>query len=167
MPQWRFGIESAESLPEAIGFRVAVLKTSGEAAPVRSIALNCQVRIEPARRRYSSAEQERLYPLFGDPERWGQTVRGIPWATLTTTIAAFEEETTAELRVPIVAESAAAAYFSALEEGETPLRFLFSGFIFYEAGIGLQAAPIPWDREACYRLPVEVWKQAFAEAALA
>jgi len=165
MPEWRFGIESAESLPKAIGFRIAVLKTSGDPAPVRSMGLNCQVRVEPARRRYSAVEQSRLFPLFGEPERWGQTVRGIPWASLTTTIPAFEEETTAELRVPIVAEGAAAAYSSALEEGEAPLRFLFSGFIFYEAGIGLQAAPIPWDREACYRLPVGVWKNAF-EAAL-
>jgi hypothetical protein len=40
-----------------------------------------------------------------------------------------------------------------------PLTFLFSGTIFHVGPSGrLQAAPIPWDREASYRLPVQVWR---------
>jgi hypothetical protein len=48
-------------------------------------------------------------------------------------------------------------YFDALDNGEVPLTLLFSGTVFYENG-ALQAAPIPWDREASYRLPVSVWR---------
>ena len=48
----------------------------------------------------------------------------------------------------------AASYLSALQDGEVPLEFLFSGSVFY-AGPGgmLQTARISWDREAEYRLP--------------
>ena len=37
-----------------------------------------------------------------------------------------------------------------------PLTFLFSGTVFYNSP--LQVAPIPWDREAKFRLPVHVWR---------
>jgi hypothetical protein len=37
---------------------------------------------------------------------------------------------------------------------------LFSGTVFYATDEGtLQVAQIPWDKEARYRLPVQVWKQ--------
>jgi len=55
---------------------------------------------------------------------------------------------------------AATKYFYALEEGEVPLLFLFSGTIFYAADDGaLQVAQISWDKEAPFRLPVQVWKE--------
>jgi hypothetical protein len=42
-----------------------------------------------------------------------------------------------------------------------PLEFLFSGSVFYtEPGGLLQTARIAWDREAEYRLPVRVWREA-------
>ncbi len=55
---------------------------------------------------------------------------------------------------------AAVRYFDALEGGDVPLCFLFSGTVFYEAGDGaLRAAPVPWEKEATYRLPVAAWKE--------
>ena len=38
---------------------------------------------------------------------------------------------------------------------------LFSGTIFYvdPDGGGLQVSPIPWEKEAVFRLPVPVWKE--------
>ena len=55
----------------------------------------------------------------------------------------------------------AASYLSALEQGEVPLEFLFSGSVFYSGANGLlQTARISWEREAEYRLPVSVWRKA-------
>ena len=55
---------------------------------------------------------------------------------------------------------AATKYFAALEEGEIPLCFLFSGTVFYQAEDGgLQVAPISLEKQADFRLPVAVWKQ--------
>ena len=55
---------------------------------------------------------------------------------------------------------AATKYFNALEEGEVPLSLLFSGTVFQDVtDSGLQVAQIPWDREATFRLPVQVWKE--------
>jgi hypothetical protein len=40
-----------------------------------------------------------------------------------------------------------------------PLNFQFSGTVFYqEEDATLQVAPISWDQESKYRLPVRVWK---------
>ena len=49
-------------------------------------------------------------------------------------------------------------YFYALEAGEVPLTLLFSGTVFYAVNGVLQIAQIPWDKEAAYRLPVQVWQ---------
>ena len=55
---------------------------------------------------------------------------------------------------------AAAKYFYALEDGEAPLLFLFSGTVFYTRDEGgLQIAQIPWEKEAPFRLPIRVWKE--------
>ncbi len=55
---------------------------------------------------------------------------------------------------------AAAKYFHALEGGEVPLTFQFSGTVFYPAADGaLQIAQIGWDKEARFRLPAQVWSE--------
>jgi len=51
-------------------------------------------------------------------------------------------------------------YMAALEDGEIPLLFLFSGTIFYAgAQEQLQVEQIPWSTEASYRLPVVNWQE--------
>jgi hypothetical protein len=75
----------------------------------------------------------------------------------------FSDNTVVE--IPISAtydfEVAGAKYFYALEDGDVPLEFLFSGTIFYLPDGGrLQTAQIPWECEAAFRLPVQVWKSA-------
>ena len=43
--------------------------------------------------------------------------------------------------------------------GDLPLCFQFSGTVFYQADDGaLQVAPISWDKEAKYRVPLKTWK---------
>jgi hypothetical protein len=55
---------------------------------------------------------------------------------------------------------AATKYFHGLADGDVPLNFLFSGTVFYEDAAGsLQVSPIPWDKEARFRLPVKAWHQ--------
>jgi hypothetical protein len=55
---------------------------------------------------------------------------------------------------------AATKYFQAIGEGDIPLNLMFSGTVFYADTEGkLQAAPIPWDKEARFRLPVRIWRE--------
>jgi hypothetical protein len=58
---------------------------------------------------------------------------------------------------------AATKYLSAIQDGEIPLHVMFSGSVFYEAMNGaLQVAPISWNKEAKFRLPLKVWRDMMA-----
>jgi Family of unknown function (DUF6084) len=55
---------------------------------------------------------------------------------------------------------AATKYFHAVSEGDIPLNLLFSGSVFYADPEGtLQVVPVPWNKEARFRLPVRVWRE--------
>lgn len=128
---------------------------------VDAIASRCQLRIEATRRAYAPAEQPKLRDLFGEVARWSQTVRSLLWTHISTVVPAFTGSTAAELQVPCSFDVSLAVnrYLDALETGEVPLTFLFSGTVFHADADGrLQAVPIPWDREASFRLPVAVWR---------
>ena len=77
-----------------LGFHLTVTERSG--ARIHAIALRCQIRIEPHRRRYSAIEAERLHDLFGDTARWADTVKPIQLAIVTTTVPAFSALTVKE-----------------------------------------------------------------------
>ena len=118
--------------------------------------------IEATRRRYSAGDQAALVDLFGEPERWGHSLRSLLWTHASVIVPSFTGTTLVELQLPCTYDLnvASAKYFSALEEGEVPLCLLFSGTIFYRAAdAALQVAQIPWDKEASYRLPVRVWQE--------
>jgi hypothetical protein len=162
-----FGVEKAEPVPFAAGpllqfkLRVSAAPAGPEPVPVHAVALRCQIRIEPARRRYGAPEQERLRDLFDTPDRWGQTLRAMLWTHTSVVVPAFTGETVADLPVPCTYDFnvAATRYFYALEDGEVPLSLLFSGTVFHEAEDGaLQVSPISWEKEASFRLPVRVWQ---------
>ncbi len=129
--------------------------------PLHAVALRCQIQINSVRRKYNPDEQAGLHDLFGEPERWGQTLRSMLWTFTSVIVPPFSGSTLVDLPVPCTYDFnvAATKYFYALEDGEVPLTLLFSGTIFYEAADGaLQVAQIPWDKEATYRLPVRVWQ---------
>jgi hypothetical protein len=133
----------------------------GQPTPIHTVVLRCQLRIEPGRRRYSAAEQEQLLDLFGTSERWGQTLRPMLWQNVSAVLPPFTGSGAADLTVPCSYDFTLAAtkYFTALEDGDIPLCFLFSGTVFYEsAHAGLQAGQIPWEKEAFFRLPVATWR---------
>lgn len=130
--------------------------------PIQTILLNCQIQIEAPRRRYAAAEQGRLADLFGEPERWGQTLRPLLWTNITTTVPAFTGSVCIQLAVPCTLDFdvSATKYFHALDGGPVPVSLLFSGTIFHRTDANaLQAAPIPWDTEARFALPAGIWKE--------
>jgi hypothetical protein len=165
MPDLRFHIESAESVPFAatpmIAFRLRV-ENSSPGESIHSIALHAQIQIETPKRRYSPDEQERLLDLFGDAGRWGQTLRPMLWTHADLTVPVFSDSIAVDLRVPCSFDFnlAATKYFHGLAGGDIPLIFLFSGSCFYAgAQGGLEVAPIPWSQESRFRLPVTVWRE--------
>jgi hypothetical protein len=169
MPDLTFQVEGAEPQRYAAAplmlFHVRLTETvpaGAEPTSVHSALLRCQVQIEPARRRYGGAEAERLRDLFGAPERWGQTMRPLLWTHVSASVPGFTSAGTVDLAVPCSADFCLAAtrYLAALDGGDIPLCFLFSGTVFYEGNDGrLHVAQIPWDREAVFRLPAATWRE--------
>jgi hypothetical protein len=140
-------------------FRLRITETTG--AAIHAIALRCQIRIEPARRRYSPGEAERLSDLFGDVSRWADTLKPVQFTMAATTVPGFSGAVEVDLPVPCTydLEIAATRYFYALRDDDAPLLLLFSGTIFgkNDAG-GLAVEQVPWSAECTYRLPVSVWR---------
>lgn len=139
------------------------LRTRAEEADgerVHAAALRCQIRIEPQRRRYSEAEEDKLYELFGETPQWGSSLRPFTWTHVATTLGKFEGATEFDLAVECTYdfEVAAAKYLHALGDGEIPLILLFSGTVFTQGSSGFAAVPLSWSTEASYRLPVAVWR---------
>lgn len=164
MPDLMFRALGAEAATHAVSLAVEITDRVPEEA-IQLITLRCQIHIEAARRRYSPEEQARLVDLFGEPERWGQTLRPMLWANVSTEIAAFAGTSSIRIQVPSSSDSreAATKYFQSLDGGTVLLTLLFSGMIFYlPLGGQIQVAPISWDREARLGLPVDVWKQSVA-----
>ena len=164
MPDLDFGVEGAEVLEfSAVPSLLFKLRIENlEEEPIRSVALNTQIRIAATQRHYGAAEQERLVELFGEPSRWKDTLRSLLWTHTVLQVPPFSGSTVVDMPVPCTYdfEVVAAKYFYALEDGEVPLEFLFSGTVFY-AGEGgrLQVARISWEKEAEFRLPIRLWKE--------
>ena len=164
MPDLDFRVEGAEILEYAatpsLLFKLRVVNLEEE--PIRSVSLNTQVRIAATQRHYDTAEQERLLEVFGEPHRWGNTLRSLLWTHTTLQVPSFSGSTVVDMPVPCTydLDVVAAKYFYALEDGEVPLELLFSGTVFYAGEDGrLQIARISWEREAEYRMPVRLWKE--------
>jgi hypothetical protein len=164
MPNLDFSVEGAEVLRFAavpsLLFKLRIANLEEE--PIRSVALNTQIRIAATQRHYDAAEQERLLELFGEPNRWKDTLRSLLWAHTVVQVPPFSGSTVADMPVTCTydLEVVAAKYFYALEDGEVPLEFLFSGTIFYAGEDGrLQVARISWEKDAEFRLPVRLWKE--------
>ena len=164
MPDLEFKLEGAEvadfaAVPSLV-FKLRIENLEGE--PVRSVALNTQIRIAATGRHYEAAEQERLLELFGVPSRWKDTLRSLLWTHIVLQVPRFSGSTVVDMPVACTydLEVVAAKYFYALEDGEVPLEFLFSGTIFYAGEDGrLQTTRISWEKEAEFRLPVRLWKE--------
>jgi hypothetical protein len=164
MPDLTISVERAEVIPfaasPALAFKLRV-RNADPAELIHTVVLRCQIQIEVTRRRYSAPEQERLKDLFGEPERWGQTLRNLLWANTNAVIPQFRGVTTVDLQVPCTFDFTVATtkYFHGLADGDIPVCLMFSGTVFHADSTGsLQVAPISWNAETRFRLPVNVWK---------
>jgi hypothetical protein len=129
---------------------------------IHTVALRAQIQIETTRRRYTPEEQNRMLDLYGEPERWSQTLRTLLWTHASVVVPSFQGETAVDLHVPCTFDFnvAATKYFAGLSAGEIPLCFQFSGTVFYApSGGSLQVGPISWDQEARFKLPVRLWRE--------
>jgi hypothetical protein len=129
---------------------------------IHAVALRCQVQIETRQRAHSDAEGERLLDLFGSRERWGQTLRSLVWFHADRMVPGFRGAV--EIDLPVVCSydfevGAPAKYLQALDDGEIPLLFLWSGTVFVASDRGFSIEQVPWDREARFRLPVATWRE--------
>lgn len=165
MPDLSFEVVGAEiptyTVLPMINFKLRIVNMPEE-EHIQNVNLRCQIMLTVTRRRYNAEEKAKLRELFGEPERWGKTLRTFLWTHVSTVVPQFSGSTTIDVVVPCTydMEVVSTKYFDALQDGEIPLTFLFSGTVFYKGEDGrLQIGQISWSLEALYRLPVAVWKE--------
>jgi hypothetical protein len=168
MPDLDLAVVSASAEPDTLipilNFRMRIDEREGHR--VDSISLRCQIMVQATRRTYAPGEQEALLDLFGQPSRWGTTLKTMLWTHASTDVVGFTGSTETIVPVPCTHDLTITAgkYFFALEDGEIPLMFQFSGTVFWRDEEGsLQVAPIPWSKEAAFRLPVSTWRALMEE----
>jgi hypothetical protein len=157
--------ECVDVVPERYGvaptllFRLRITEHGGD--PIHSIALRCQIRIEPQRREYDESEQAKLADVFGERSRWGQTLRPMQFASVSVLVPGFTGSTEVEVAVPCSydMEVASGKYFHALERGSVPVVLLFSGTVFGKGDKGFWVRQVPWDDQAMCAMPVTVWQE--------
>jgi hypothetical protein len=167
LPSPSFAVQDVGFVPFAaaptLRFRFGVREPSER--EVYTISLSIQINIDPARRGYDGPTRERLYELFGEPERWPATTRSFLWTRVDTMIQGFSGHTSFEVAVPCTydLEVAASKYMAALPDGAVPLSLHFSGRVFYRGDRDrLQVIPVPWAGSAQCDLPVAVWQGMIA-----
>jgi Family of unknown function (DUF6084) len=167
MAELTFGCTQAHAVRYAatptLAFTLHISESTG--VRVHAIALRCQIRIEPHRRRYAPDEARRLNDLFGDTARWAETVKPIQLATVSVMVPGFTSLTETEIPVPCTydLEVASARYLQGLDDGTVPLLLLFSGTVFVANGDSFSVELIPWSCEASFRMPVSVWQDVVRE----
>jgi hypothetical protein len=164
MPDLNFRIvgvdPGARGLTPLLHFQLEITNSPATQS-IHTVMLQAQIQIQSPQRTYAAQEREKLEDLFGTPDRWGQTLRNKLWTHASTCIRTFSGKTDALLPVLCTYDLnvSATKYFYALESGDVPLLFLFSGTVFYANEAGhLQVQQIPWDKECQYRMPVQVWQ---------
>src|ERR1700694_4895013 len=165
MPELSFQMETAEphrfTVAPTLLFKLRIRNAVANET-IHSVGLRCQIQLEVTRRQYSAEDQNQRRDLFGEAERWGQTLKTMLWTHASVVAPAFQDTAVVDLPVPCTFDFnvAATKYFHGLAGGDVPLCFLFSGTVFYAgADGGLQVSPIPWDKEARFRLPVKAWNE--------
>ncbi|HEX4086794.1 MAG TPA: DUF6084 family protein [Chthoniobacteraceae bacterium] len=156
------GVEAAaRGMTPLLQFALEVTASPPE-EPIQSAILQAQIQFQCPRRAYNADEKEKLVDLFGTPERWGQTLRNRLWTHSNFTLGPFTGATPARLQVACTFDLnvGAAKYFDALEGGDVPLLFLFSGTVFYSTQDGrLQVQRVSHEKECTWRMPASTWRE--------
>src|SRR5260221_4000062 len=136
MPDLRFIVESAEVVHYAaaplLAFKLQIANNRREEI-IHTVALRAQIQIEATRRKYDAAEQERLLDLFGEPDRWGQTLRTMLWTHASVVVPRFTGSVLADIPVPSTFDFnvAATKYFHGVTRAGFSLCHPFSGTLIY------------------------------------
>ena len=131
MPDLSFEVIGAEVPPYAavptLIFKLRVTNADAQER-IHSVTLRSQVQLAVTRRRYSPEAQAQLLEVFGEPERWGETLRSLLWTHVNAVVPQFSGSVIIDLPIACTYdfEVVATKYFSALGDGEVPLLFLFS-----------------------------------------
>jgi hypothetical protein len=166
MSTYQFSVLDVFAEPYAVApqltARLRIEESSGQV--IHAIALRCQVRIEPQRRHYEGAEQDGLRGLFGERDRWVDTLRPFLWMQCNTTVQGFTGVSEVDLVLPCTYDFdvVGSRYLHALDSRTVPLTFLFSGTVFTKGSNGFGVEQVPWDCEARHEMPVSVWQQMIA-----
>jgi len=163
-PDLHFTIETAETLRFAASPHIVFKLRITDSAPrtIHTVILRCQIQLDVSRRRYTAEEQKRLTDLFGEPNRWGETLRPLLWTNTSIVVPSFDNSIVVDLPIPCTFDFnvAATKYFAGIETGEIPVSFFFNGTIFYEGeDSALQVAQISWEKEASHRMPIRIWRE--------
>ncbi len=162
MSDWSFRVLDIAPTPYAAApeLTARLLVETASPTPVHAVALRCQVRIEPQRRRYDVDDEQGLRALFGDRDRWSQTLKPFQWMQCNTTVQGFTGSTEAELALPCTYDFdiTGSRFLHAVGAGTIPLVLLFSGTVFTRGTEGFAVERVPWDSEARYEMPVQVWR---------
>ena len=165
MPDLNIQVEDVSVVPFAVAPSLAFkLRVTNQPANelIHTIVLRCQIQLEVTRRAYSPEEKTQMKDIFGEPERWSRTLRNLLWTHANVVVPEFKQTTLVDLPVPCTFDFnvAATKYFAGLETGDVPLCLMFSGTVFYAEPDGLlQVAPISWQLESKFRLPVRLWRE--------
>lgn len=164
MPDLKFQVTGVEPTSRGVApllsFKLEI-SNSPATECIHAVLLTAQIQFQCPQRSYTADEKEKLVELFGPPEMWGQSLRNRLWAQTNTTVCNFRERTSAVLQVPCTFDLniSATKYIYALNGGELPLLFLFSGSVFYQSDGELQVQPISWDSECVYAMPIGMWRE--------
>src|SRR5277367_2785520 len=103
MPDLQLTIEGAEVVQYAaaplLAFKLRIVNKPEDQA-IHTVALRVQIQIEATRRKYDAGEQAQLLDLFGDPDRWGQTLKTMLWTHASVVVPGFTGSTVADIAVP-------------------------------------------------------------------
>src|ERR1700721_318768 len=94
MPDLSFQIEKVEpqrfTVAPTLLFKLRISNAVANET-IHSVALRCQIQLEVTRRQYSAEDQKQLRDLFGDAERWGQTLKTMLWTHASVLAPAFTD----------------------------------------------------------------------------
>jgi hypothetical protein len=93
-------------------------------------------------------------------------LRNLHWTNSSVIVPAFTGSTAVDLQLPCTFDFnvPTTKYFHGLAEGDVPLLLMFSGTVFYQDLSGaLRVAPVSWDKETKFRLPLKIWKDMMDE----
>src|SRR5271165_3784762 len=130
MPDLRIVVENAETVHFAaaplVTFKLRVTNEPHDEL-IHTVALKAQIQLEVTRRQYSAEEQVGLRDLFGEPDRWGKTLRSMLWTHASVIVPRFNGNTLIDLHVPCSFDFnvAATKYFHGLASGDLPPCFQF------------------------------------------